>query len=288
VAALPTFFVIGAAKAGTTSLHFYLDQHPQIQMSSVKEPHFFAGPENDIPFPPERIDDRDEYERLFDPAFEVRGEASPSYTNAPRRRGVPARIKELVPHAKLVYMVRDPVERTVSHYRHAVAAGKERRTLRDAVADTADPCSYLACHSLYGRQLELYLREFPAENAIVIDQAELLDNRGATLREVFSFLRVDDAFTSAKFEAELWRTSDRRASPPGHASFIAGAIAPRTRWIPPRVRKHARRSYERVFWSRLDAAELDDESRARLRELYAGDVERLRALTGKPFSRWSV
>jgi Sulfotransferase family len=288
VKALPTFFIIGAAKAGTTSLHYYLDQHPEVQMSAVKEPHFFAGPENGVPFPPERVESLEEYERLFDPSFEVRGEASPSYTNAPRRQGVPERIKELVPEAKFVYLVRDPIERTVSHYRHAVAAGKERRPLGEALAEVSDPYSYLACHSLYGRQLELYLRQFPAERVMVVDQAELLSDREATLRQVFAFLRVEESFTSERFEDELWTTGERRVSPPGQATFIARAIAPRTRWIPPGLRKHARRAYERAFWSPLRTEALDAEGRARLDELYSDDVARLRALTGKSFPSWSV
>jgi hypothetical protein len=288
VKALPTFFIIGAAKAGTTSLHYYLDQHPQIQMSAVKEPHFFAGPENGIPFPPERIESLDEYERLFDPAFEARGEASPSYTNAPRRQGVPERIRARVPEAKLVYLVRDPVERTVSHYRHAVASGRERRSLREALAEISDPYSYLACHSLYGRQLELYLRQFPAERIMVVDQADLRSEREATLRHVFAFLEVDDSFTSEHFEAQLWTTGDRRVSPPGQATFIARAIAPRTRWIPSRARKYARRTYERAFWSPLKTETLDEEGRTRLEDLYCADVARLRELTGKPFPSWSI
>ena len=286
--ALPTFFIIGAAKAGTTSLHYYLDQHPQIQMSATKEPHFFAGPENGIPFPPERIGNLEEYEQLFDPAFEVRGEASPSYTNAPRREHVPERIGELVPEAKFVYLVRDPIERTISHYRHAVASGKERRSLRAALADVGDSHSYLACHSLYAHQLELYLRRFPKGRVMVVDQAELLGNREATLRSVFAFLDVDDAFSSERFEDELWTTSARRVSPPGQATFIASAIAPRARWLPPQARKLARRTYERAFWSKLESDPLEDDSRRRLEQLYADDVERLRALTGQSFPSWSI
>lgn len=286
--ALPTFFIIGAAKAGTTSLHYYLDQHPQVQMSAIKEPHFFAGPENGIPFPPERVESRDQYERLFDPAFEARGEASPSYTNAPRREGVPERIGELVPDAKFVYLVRDPIERTVSHYRHEVASGNEQRPLEKALDEIADPHSYLACHSLYARQLELYLRRFPDDRVLVIDQAELLLDREATLREVFAFLAVDDAFTSEQFGEELWKTSARRASPPGQATFIAQAVAPKTRWVPPQLRKQVRRVYERAFWPPLETDPLSDEGRLLLEELYAEDVERLRALTGRSFSSWSI
>lgn len=286
--ALPTFFIIGAAKAGTTSLHFYLDQHPEIGMSAVKEPHFFAGPENGLPFPPERIGDLAAYEAIFDPRYRVRGEASPSYSNAPRREGVPERIKELVPAAKLIYLVRDPVERTLSHYQHSIASGKEQRPLDEALADLDDPHSYLACHSLYGRQFELYLEHFPAEETMVVDQAELLDDRGAVLRRAFGFLEVDPDFTSEQFEAELWRTSDRRVSPPGQHGLISRCIAPRTRWVPPAARRSLRRAYERAFWRPLEKPSLSPEQRARLQEFYAPDVERLRALTGQTFAGWSV
>jgi Sulfotransferase domain len=286
--ALPTFFIIGAAKAGTTSLHFYLDQHPEIGMSTVKEPHFFAGPENGIPFPPERVADLPDYEALFDPSFRVRGEASPSYTNAPRREGVPERIKELVPEAKLIYLVRDPIERTLSHYQHSFASGKERRQLDEAIASLDDPYSYLACHSLYGRQLELYLRHFPAKDVLVLDRAQLLADRAAVLRRVFSFLDVNPDFTSERFEDELWQTNERRVSPPGHHGFIARTIAPRARWVPPGARRSLRRAWEQTFWRPLGKPNLTLSQRAQLQEFYTPDVERLRALSGEAFAAWSL
>jgi Sulfotransferase family len=286
--ALPTFFIIGAAKAGTTSLHYYLDQHPEVQMSTVKEPHFFAGPENGIPFPPSRIADQGEYESLFDSSFPARGEASPSYTNFPRREGVPARIKQLVPDARLIYLVRNPIERTVSHYRHAVADGRETRPLNEALRDIAKPDSYLACHSLYGRQLELYLQQFDGERVQVVEQTELLRERAATLRGLFRFLGVDDSFTSARFDEELWRTDERRVSPPGQVDFIGRVIKPRTRWVPAGARRSLRRSYQRLFWRPVQETALDHESLERMRELFAPDVERLRMLTGRSFSAWKL
>ena len=82
--ALPTFFIIGAPKAGTTSLHYYLSHHPEIQMSAIKEPRFFAGPENASPYPRDRIATLDEYEQLFDPAFSVRGESSTGLCSPPK------------------------------------------------------------------------------------------------------------------------------------------------------------------------------------------------------------
>jgi hypothetical protein len=288
--ALPTFFIIGAAKAGTTSLHHYLDQHPQVQMSVIKEPNFFSGPANGIPYPVGRVDRLDEYEGLFDPAFEVRGEASPSYTSFPRRRRVPESIAELVPDARFIYLVRDPVARTVSQYQMLVAAGKERQSLRDALAglDRSDPHSfYLTCQSFYARQLELYLRRFSEEKILVIDQADLLADRETTLREAFAFLSVDDAFTSMQFGAELFRGGERRVYPPAFVRFVKPALASPFRRLPRRLRESLRRSVERAL-PPVPTPVLDDEMRARLEGLYAGEVDRLRALTGKAFSSWSV
>jgi hypothetical protein len=287
---LPNFFIIGAAKAGTTSLHHYLDLHPQIQMSAVKEPNYFAGAPNGIPYPVGRVDRLDEYERLFDPAFEVRGEASPSYTSAPRRSGVPERIAELVPEAKFVYLVRDPIARTVSQYQMLVAAGKERKSLPEAIAglDGADPHSfYLTCQSFYARQLELYLRRFAQERVLVVDQTDLLAEREATLREVFSFLSVEEDFTSAQFEAELFRGGERRVYPRFFTRFVKPVAAAPFRRLPAGVRNSLRRPLERALPT-VPRPELDQELRDRLGELFGGDVERLRELTGRRFASWSI
>ena len=284
---LPTFFIIGAAKAGTTSLHYYLDQHPQIQMSVNKEPDFFSGPENGIPYLGQRVEHLDDYEQLFDPAVGVRGEASVSYTTHPRRRGVPERIKELVPEAKFIYLVRDPIARTVSQYHQRVAVGGERRSLQEVLSDLSDPYSVCVCRSLYATQLDLYLRHFSQERVLVIDQADLLADRRSTLREIFAFLSVDSV-DSLQFDVEFLKSSEQRRYPPGLARFVRDIARPRSRWLPRRVRRALRLSMERVLLPELETSTLDDELRSRLEELYAGEVERLRALTGKAFPTWSI
>jgi Sulfotransferase domain len=285
--ALPTFFIIGAPKAGTTSLHNYLDAHPQIQMSAVKEPRFFAGPENGIPYPPDRIAALGAYEALFDPAAEVRGESSTDYATHPRRQGVPERIKEMVPEAQFVYLVRDPVARTVSHYKMTTALLGERRTLREALGDLSDLRSPYLSPSLYATQLELYLRAFPRERILVIDQADLQADRRATLSQVFDFLAVDGTMLRDDFDEEHLDSSDWRAYPSGYADFVARHVAPRFRWVPRGLRRSVRRSVERVLWRPLDTNP-DDDLRERLEDLYAPEVARLRRLTGKGFPTWSV
>jgi histone H3/H4 len=287
--ALPTFFVIGAAKAGTTSMHYYLDLHPQIQMSSVKEPGYFAGPENGRPYPSGRISELEEYEALFDPSFAVRGEASPNYTFAPVRSGVPQRIKQLVPDAKFIYLVRDPIARTISHHKHRVALGEEQRTLESVLSDLSEADSLPETSmSLYASQLEPYLAHFEQERIMIIDQADFFGKRERVLREVFAFLDVEETFWTPRFAKQLYQARERRRYPPGYEQLVGRRLAVHLRWVPKSVRRALRRAVERVAFPRLSEAAVDDALQARLKTLYAEDVKRLRELTGMPFASWSV
>src|SRR6266849_533449 len=113
----PNFFLVGAAKAGTTSAYAYLSQHPQVFFPRIKEPHFFTRvrPSGEQRFFVEAITDRTAYLRLFRGArgFGVVGDASPSYLWHPH---VAHRIRARVPDAKIAIILRDPVERAHSHY----------------------------------------------------------------------------------------------------------------------------------------------------------------------------
>lgn len=285
---LPNFFVIGAAKAGTTSLHSYLDRHPEIQMSATKEPRFFAGPANGIPYPPDRVWSREEYELLFDSAFELRGEASTDYAAHPRRQGAPERIKELVPEAKFVYLVRDPIARTISHFQMAVALMGERRSLPEALGDLSELRSPYVASSLYGTQLENYLRHFSQERMLVLDQAKLRSERRSTLARVFAFLGVDDGVEIPGLDDELLSNREWRTYSPRYVDVVDRFVAPPLRWIPQGIRRSVRRSVERFLWPPLEKPSVDGELRARLEALYSPQADRVRALTGEEFSHWSV
>jgi Sulfotransferase family len=284
--ALPTFFVIGAAKSGTSSLHFYLDQHPEVQMSANKEPRFFAGPERGTPHPPDKVWDRDEYERLFDPAYAVRGESSTDYAAHPRRQGSAARIKELVPEAKFVYLVRDPIARTISHYKMGVALMGERRTLEEALEDLNPFSPYLAS-SLYATQIELYREHFPAERMLVVDQADLLSDREATLRRIFAFLDVDPDYR-IETEEKLLDSAQWRTYSPGYLGFVNRYLAPRVQWVPKGFRRSVRGAIERVLWPPLETPTADGEVGEGLRAVCAEEAGRLRRLTGLELPAWSV
>ncbi len=258
-------------------------------MAAMKETNFFSGPPNDAPYPPgaKRIKHLDEYETLFDPALKARGEASPNYTAFPRRLGTPDRIKQIIPDAKLIYLVRDPVARTISHFHHRVSTEGERRSLGEALSDLSDPYSPYTCPSFYASQLDQYLLHFTQEQILVVDQAELLSNRQATLREIFTFLGIDNSIVSEHFHEEI-NTGEERRTYSKFILLVRWARATPLQRAPRGLRVALRNSFERIVSQPLEAPKPDDELRTRLQKLYAEDVARLREMTGKAFPTWSV
>jgi hypothetical protein len=193
------FVVIGAMKCATTSIHRALASHPSVAVPRRKELDVFSDPA--APDDPERL--RAAYERRFRGCdAPVVGEASPSYAMAPLVPGVPARMAAAVPDARLVYCVRDPIERMRSQYRHEVLRSRERRPADRALGDAA----YLV-PSLYGTQLEGYLEHFPGEQVAVVSTAHLRADPGAVLGPLLTFLGLDP---TPVLEAQVTYASDER------------------------------------------------------------------------------
>lgn len=198
---LPNLLVIGAMKSGTTSLHYYLGLHPQIYMSRRKELDFFVLERNwgrGVTW----------YASQFPVATPVRGESSPRYALCPVHAGVPGRIHEVIPAAKILYLVRDPVERLISHYMHDVIEGNETRTLERILKD--EPENHYVLASRYWSQLREYLPFFENAQILVIRQEDLLKRRNETLGAVFEFLGVEAAFQNYRTTIERHRTSRKR------------------------------------------------------------------------------
>jgi len=276
---LPNLIVIGAAKCGTTSLHEYLDLHPEISMSRTKELDFFVPEKN-------RGRGVDWYELQFDSRSPVRGESSPSYTAHPFYPGVPARIRRLIPEVRLVYLVRDPIERTVSHWLHRASTHAEMPTFAKTLE--SEQGAWILGLSRYWLQLEQYLSHFPPEQILVVDSNDLRQRRAQTLARIFRFVGADPDFRSAEFEREhipvprpirrnragqaVLRGLRRTLSPDRAAAVLAGA--------PTRFKAPFRTLVERPVVSGEVRAWLEDEFR--------DDVARLRAHTGLAFAGWSV
>jgi hypothetical protein len=193
---LPNLIIIGGLKCGTTSLHHYLSLHPEIAMSRPKELNFFVA-ELNWPL------GRDWYAGHFDPKAPVRGESSPHYTNRPAFAGVADRMRDVLGAGiRLMYVVRDPIDRMLSHYLHNVGGGYDDRPLAEALSD---PESSYATRSRYFFQLEPYLESFGADRIEIVSREELKSARSETMRRAFAFCGVDPGFTSEQFERE-WET----------------------------------------------------------------------------------
>ena len=190
---LPDFLVIGAVKCGTTSLASYLGAHESIFMASPKELRFFSH-------------DWDRglawYASKFEKASSdaLVGEASPQYTQAPFLGGVPDRVASVIPAARLVYLVRDPMDQMRSFYRHRMFKGREKAPTLD-IALTESPL-YLAAAS-YGFQASLYLERFAPEQLLIIDNADLSAKRSETVNRILSFLGIDSPVPEDALSVEL-------------------------------------------------------------------------------------
>ena len=156
-------------KCGTTSLHHYLDLHPAVEMSRPKELNFFVAELN-------WSLGADWYSNHFGGGAPIRGESSPHYTNRPRFDGVAERMRRCSRDARLIYMVRDPIDRMLSHYLHNLGGGYDDRPLAEAFAD---PESAYVNRSRYFFQLEPYLEAFGEERIEIVGREELKrDRRG--------------------------------------------------------------------------------------------------------------
>lgn len=267
--ALPTFIVIGAQKCGTSALHAYLARHPEASVSRPKELDFFVRELN-------WNRGLDWYRDRFDAAKPIRGESSPNYTADPRYEGVPGRMAEVVPDAKLIFMVRDPIDRIRANWIHTYSNRVEHRPLHEAALDPAKP---YVLRSRYHHQLSLFLEHYPRERVLVLDQRDLLANRRGTMRRVFAFLGARDA--------AYWRKRFDRENPP------SATRRRRTRLGAAVHRRLSGRDWRRVrdrrpFTVPFEHTLVDDRLRAELRELLADDIARFRGLTGRAFEHWSV
>jgi hypothetical protein len=271
---LPNLIIVGAAKSGTTSLHNYLDLHPAIEMSRIKELKLFTRDHWRA--------DLDWYADQFGNA-PIRGESSPTYSMHPYLASTAERIREVIPDVRLIYVLRDPVDRAVASYVEHVHLGFEHRSLTEALADAEDPSNPYTCPSRYGHQLKRFLDCFDATQVLVLDQTDLLEHRTETLARIFRFLEVDPAFHSSEFgqlhnthvdkvrynRAGLWmlrhRLFIRRRK-----FFRVGPIA----------------SPLRPLVSRPIDRSLPDADRSHLVRVLQPEVTQLRELTGEPWATW--
>ena len=293
----PSFVVIGAAKSGTTALYHLLRQHPQVFMSRVKEPGFFAfdetrpsfsGPHQDSLVNARFVWRLDEYLDLFRSAGNARalGEVTPYYLVSPR--AAPS-LKTHVEGVRLVALLRHPVERAYSHYLMLVRDGHEPLSFEEALA--AEPARTAANwywgryreHGYYHRHLRRYFDLFPREHIRVYLYDDFRRDPLGLLRDLFEFLGVDSNVaidTSARHNVSgvlrnpVWRLLWSRSN------SIRALIRP----LLPRA---LRRRVAAFFETRpMLKPPMSDETRRELLAGYRDDILKLQDLIGRDLSAW--
>jgi len=288
----PNTFLVGSMKSGTTYLSELLAMHTEVFMSSPREPCHFADPKVLRQVWPEMW--RRGYWRgtgryfgLFANAGDAKiiAEGSPVYSQAPLFRHVPERILEMCPDAKFIYIMRDPVERTISHYWHRVQWWGERRRPVEALLE--DP-HYLST-SDYAYQLRTYLRHVPRERVYVLTLEELVADPLTQLRALFGWLGVDPTFQPALHGAFTNPTPATVEQARGFGllnrmrkSPVYARIGAR---VPARMRKLARRLAVRE----VRTADVPRESvEAYLRPIQLRQTSELSELLGRQFPQWTT
>ncbi len=266
-------------KCATTSLHYYLDAHPEIQMSRIKELNYFVEHRN-------WRRGQSWYMSHFTGEFAVRGETSPVYTAHPLYPGVPERMHRVVPHARLIYIVRDPIERVLSEYLHRFTRRGEDHSLEEVLVKGYEGYQYLD-RSRYYFQLEQYFPYF-SPGAIHILTAEALGkSREQTMADVFRFLGVDEEFRSHRFYKIKHPTRPSRRLNPTGRRIVTFSERRLNRYQPDLQRALVSRMVL-PFTSPIEVPALGSQLRARLADLLADDVRQLRAFSGKLFKEWSL
>ncbi|MGH2992863.1 MAG: sulfotransferase family protein [Solirubrobacterales bacterium] len=297
---MPNFLIIGAQMAGITSTYRYLGEHPEVYMSPMKGTRFFAceglkigyfrGPEDEEVMSRGTITDLGEYQAHFAGFSGERavGEASPIYLYSPRAAG---RIRHYIPDAKLIALLRNPVDRAYSAYLLMVGYGRERLGFRDAleaeagrIEDRWHPIWHYRNRGFYHPQLGRYYELFGQDQLRVYLYEDLSADPLGTMQSIFGFLGVDETFMP---DTSRWH--ERSGFPRNralHAFFerpnpLKRILKP---FLPEKLRN--RISANLRNHTLTDPPPLPEDAREELTESYRDDVLRLQRLIGRDLSGW--
>lgn len=296
---MPNFLIIGTAKAGTTSLHGYLKQHPQIYMSPAKEPKFFAFEGEKLDFrepgdakePESIVTNIEAYRALFrEVADEVAiGEASTVYLYSSK---APERIKYYIPNVKIITILRDPVERAYSNFLHLVNQGREPLTdFAQAIEKEEERILnnwwvfwHYRQRGLYSVQLKRYFDLFDKSQIKVYLYEDFQTDATKMLKDIFRFLEVDEAFIPNLSE----KVRQSRRVPKNkvlHAlltqpNLVKSILKP---LFPTGMRQQVATSLKN---KNLVKPKLTPEVRRQLVENYREDILKLQDLIQRDLSKW--
>ena len=221
---------------------------------------------------------------MFPKNAKVRIESSPSYTNYPTERDVPQRIHAIIPEARFLYVVRDPIDRAISNYIHEFSNSVEHRPIEVALSDL-DNNPYIQ-RSLYFMQLEQFFKFFDESRFFIVYHKDLLLKRIETLRSVFQFLDVRSDVSSAEFDIIRHPSTQKRRN-----TAIGMAIQ---RLFGDKIflklHGYQRHLFKKILYTPVSREivrpTLSPDLRRRLCQVFYSDVKRLEESSGRSFSHW--
>ena len=295
---MPNFFIIGAVRSGTTSIYNYLAQHPEIYVSPVKEPKYFQYDGLPSPRGNEKRDaadgraaqhdhgavtDMKAYQALFSGVMGEKavGEASVGYLTAP---GAPERIHAVVPDAKIIAMLRNPIDRAFSSFLFHIRINREtNHDFTQAVQADGWRRRHYIEDGMYFKALQQYLSVFNRDHVFVCLYNDFVEDPLGLIRGIFDFLGVDREFT-----------------PDMSIRYNVSGI-PKSRWLHrmiwvlskpvkclagPFIPAGLEKSVRRVSGSNLHRPKIDPEARRYLLDAYEKDIANLQELIGRDLSQW--
>ncbi len=268
---LPNFIIVGAEKAGTTSLASLLSSHPQVFMCEPKEPRFFSDHnwEKGIRW----------YEALFEGANGCKaiGEASPAYTWAPESDSIAERIKTALGDIKYIYIVRDPVERMISHYRHALLY----RWIPNSTSfeDSLQLLPSVKNCSRYYYQISRYLGHTDKGQWHILSLENLKSDPQHEMNRLFEFLEIE----KKSFEDfSSMNSSDEKGQRPRFIDSIQKIQS----FVPKPIVQVGKKIMDK-YGKKIERPELSNHLKNELYKELEEDIEKLESFCGQSFqSAW--
>lgn len=283
----PNFFIVGAAKCGTSSIANYIGQHPDIFISPIKEPYYFVSQSH--------FDQEADYLELFEGVKNEKliGEASTGYLYDELS---PKLIKGFCPAAKIIVLLRNPIDMAFSLWKYMTAHGGERLSFEDALNEESNRKENRSMSSFSGRrenyyyveraryfsQVKRYVDTFGADSVKILLFEEFINSPIATCQDVFDFLE-----TSNRFEPTISVINAGGAARFRWLRYLKNRRYPFLRRVIPIKARHVARVFVRdINVVRSEGVRMTDEIRDLLHSKFRDDVALLQDLTGNKFQVW--
>jgi len=271
---LPNLLIIGAMKSGTSSLHDYLNLHPDVFMSDPKEIHYYADEVN-------KVKSKEWYTSFFQTEKKIAGTTPQSYTKCHNKyyKNIPQRIYEETPDVKLIYIVRDPIKRYASHILESYHCDNS-----EDVKYSQDSDNYLKT-SMYAMQLKAYLEYFHMDQIHIISLEDLQRDRLVELNKIFKFLGVNQLSDESLFNFKTNAAETKGVPTVIKRKFLIRVISK----LSPILAKKITGTLSEQFYSYLlKKPIISGEEKDSLKKKLKEDVMEFRELTRKPFETWEI